>query len=138
MTRDRASFTGAPDPYHKPAADHRAIEQKKHRRQAWHRALCDEAAQHHAWVLTTAGSDRTIIEALKTSAFPSMLLAREYPLQDEPPGERILPFQTSTPMTLSASGALIPATAESTRPVTMTHYGAGPTRTARFSFKTPH
>jgi len=40
-------------------------------------------------------------------------------------------------MLISSFGALIPVTEGSPRAVTMTHYGAGPQRTVRYSFKTP-
>jgi hypothetical protein len=137
MMSDRASFTGMPElVIHKPAATD-AGEEKRKRRAAWHRALSDEAAQHNAWILTTCGADRTIVEALPTSAFPDILREREYPLSRQPDGERIIPFAVSTPMVLSSSGGMIPATPESTRPVTMTNYGAGPVRTVRYSFATP-
>jgi hypothetical protein len=120
------------------AATPAAIELKRAKRQAWFKALCNEARERNdAWIISSVGAERTIVECLPTSAFPAILESREYPLTPEPPGERILPFAVSTPMVLSSSGAMIPATEGSTRPVTMTHYGAGPVRTVRHSFKTP-
>jgi hypothetical protein len=138
--RDRASFTGAPEPViYKPApASAAAVELKRAKRQAWFKALCNEARERaDAWIVTSCGADRTILESLPTSGFPDVLRQRGYPLGDEPDGERILPHAVSTPMVLSSNGAMVPATEGSTKPVTMTHYGAGPVRTVRFSFKTP-
>jgi hypothetical protein len=138
--RDRASFTGRPEEVqiYKPRSAPEDAKRRAERRTAWHKALCNEAFEHNAWILTTVGSDRTICELLPTSGFADILRERGYPLQDEPPGERILPFAVATPMTLSSSGAMVPVTEGSTRPITLTHYGAGPARTVRFSFKTPY
>jgi hypothetical protein len=107
------------------------------RRRNWFAALSAEARENNAFVISVPLADLTVIECLPHSPWPEELASRGYPIEEIEGGQRILPFAVSTAMTISSSGALIPATEGSTRPVTMTHYGAGPVRTVRYSFKTP-
>jgi hypothetical protein len=113
------------------------VENRQKKRLDWFTAFNREAMAAGAWIISTPGATEVVVETLPTSAWPAILMERGYKLKEIEPGQRILPFAVATPMTLSSSGGLIPATAGSTKPVTMTHYGAGPVRTVRYSFKTP-
>ena len=60
-----------------------------------------------------------------------------HPLEEIEDGQRILPHDVATPMKIAPDGTLIPANANSTRPVTMVNYSAGIQKTRRFCFLAP-
>jgi len=109
---------------------------KIERRAEWIRAFNAEAvARPDAWIISTPNAALCMIEVLATSGWPAELV-KSYPLKEIEDGQRILPYDVDTPMEIAPDGPLIPATANSTRPVTMVNYSAGIIiqKTRRFSF----
>jgi hypothetical protein len=111
--------------------------ERNERRELWWRALNAEATRNNAWVVTSPGASRVVLEMLPGSPWPAELLGRGYKLTDEPDGQRILPHAIKTEMVLSSSGAMIPAAAGSTRPTTTVITHAGIATTKRYSFPSP-
>jgi hypothetical protein len=127
MMRDRASYTGMPDPIYKPSPDHRAVEQKRERRRAWFNAFNAEAGQNNAWVITTPNADVTVIECLPSSPWPAERAGPErgYPLEEIAPGERVLAHGITEEITRPGSTAV----------ARVTH--AGIVKTRRYQFRSP-
>jgi hypothetical protein len=116
----------------------RASDGKRERREQWFKALNAEVvARSDTWIISTPHAPRIILECLETSPMPAELIDRGYKLKAEQDGQRILPHAIAQPMVISSCGALIPATANSTKPVTMVNYGAGIQSTKRYSFPAP-
>jgi hypothetical protein len=137
--RDRASFTGMPEPQiYKPRSAPEDAKQRAERREQWFRALNNEiVSRSDTWIISTPHAPQVILECLETSPMPAELIERGYKLKAEPDGERILPHAIAQPMVLSSSCAMVPATANTTAPVTMVITGAGIHATRRYSFSAP-
>jgi hypothetical protein len=113
-------------------------EDRAKRRNEWFLALVRETQiDGTAWIISSPGNDTVTLETLTTSTFADELKRRGYPLREIELGERILPFAHHQPMEVSSSGALVPTTAGSTRPVSMIVHSASPHPTRRFEFPAP-
>jgi hypothetical protein len=114
------------------------VDDKVARRRAWFLALVRESQiAGDAWIISTPGADVVLVEALPLSTFPAELKSRGYPLREVSGGSRILHTAHHQPMQISSSGAMVPVTEGSTRPVTIVTHGAGPHETRRFEFPAP-
>jgi hypothetical protein len=85
------------------------------------------------WIISIAGDRRVTVECLPDSVIPERLRDAGFKLAEIDGGQRILTGSVIERLELSSSGAFIPMTEGSTKPVHVRrHAGIAPTR--RFSF----
>jgi hypothetical protein len=77
------------------------------------------------WLTSVPGAHEVTFDALVGSALPAQLTAMGYIVEKTGTSERILPHAVPQRFEVSLSGALIPATEGSTKPVTVMVRNAG-------------
>jgi hypothetical protein len=119
-------------------SDFKEVDDKLAKRRAWFLALVRESQiAGDAFIISSPGSDVVLVESLPLSTFPALLKSRGYPIREIAGGSRILHSAHHQPMMISSSGAMIPVTEGSTKPVSLVVYAAGPVETRRYEFPAP-
>jgi hypothetical protein len=96
--------------------------------------LNDLAQRASAWLTSVCGATTVTFDALPSSPFAEDLRDLGYEVQDEGPGERILPAGIEEKFARRADGELELITEGSTATVVTVRHHAGITRVLRFSF----
>jgi hypothetical protein len=82
-------------------------------------------SQRSGWVTSVPGSHEITFDALVGSPLPGQLTAMGYIVEKTGESQRILPHAVSQKFETSSSGALIPATEGSTKPMSVIVTNAG-------------
>ncbi|MCK1480489.1 hypothetical protein IVB27_38595 [Bradyrhizobium sp. 197] len=106
------------------------------RKELFH-ALNEKATKAGAWLTSIPGARDVSLECLPAATLPSELEALGYRLTAEPDGQRMLPTTITEKFWRTSSGALVPLTADSTRPVSHVVHHAGLVTVERYSFRLP-
>jgi hypothetical protein len=94
-------------------------------------------SQHGGWTTSVPGSHEITFDALVGSALPGQLMALGYDVEKIGESQRVLPHAIGQKFEVSSSGALIPATEGSTKPVTVTVTNAGIAVVEQFDLRMP-
>jgi hypothetical protein len=94
-------------------------------------------SQHGGWTTSVPGSHEITFDALVGSPLPEQLAALGYTVTLIGESQRILAHPVAQRFEVSSSGALIPATEGSTKPVTVTITNAGIATVEQFELHAP-
>jgi hypothetical protein len=95
------------------------------------------SARGDAWLVSVPGAHELRLDALVGSTIPNDLRALGYIVEKIGMSERILPHAVAQRFETSSSGALIPATEGSTKPVTVTVTKSGIAAVKQYDLRMP-
>jgi hypothetical protein len=90
-------------------------------------------SRNNGWIISVQGKAEVTVECLENSTLPDELRGAGYTLTEIEGGERIIPGSIVERLELSSSGAFMPATEGSTKPVYLRSH-SGICKTRRYSF----